>query len=81
MTKNMILDSTKVPVCNKLGIKKKQIKKVFSKPRDCRSEWSKLEREKQISYINTYMWNLGEKWYRWSYLQNRNRDTDVENKV
>ena len=24
---------------------------------------SKLEREKQISYINVYMWNL-EKWYR-----------------
>ena len=24
---------------------------------------SKSEREKQISYINTYMWNL-EKWYR-----------------
>ena len=25
------------------------------------------------------MWNI-EKWYRWSYLQSRNRDTDVENK-
>ena len=25
------------------------------------------------------MWNL-EKWYRWSYLQSRNRDTDIENK-
>ena len=25
------------------------------------------------------MWNL-EKWYKWSYLQNRNSDTDVENK-
>ena len=25
------------------------------------------------------MWSL-EKWYRWSYLQSRNRDTDVENK-
>ena len=48
-------------------------------PRDCYTEWSKSEREKQISYINAYMWNL-EKWYRWSYLQSRNRDTDVENK-
>ena len=37
----------------------------------------KSEREKQILYINTYMWNL-EKWYRWTYLQSRNRDTDVE---
>ena len=48
-------------------------------PRVCHTEWSKSEREKQILYINTYMWNL-EKCYRWSYLQRRNRDTDVENK-
>ena len=27
-----------------------------------------------------YVWNLG-KWYRWTYLQNRNRVTDVENKL
>ena len=26
------------------------------------------------------MWNL-EKWYRWTSLQSRNRDTDVENKL
>ena len=37
------------------------------------------QKRKQISYINTYMWNL-EKWYRWTGLQGRNRDTDVENK-
>ena len=42
-------------------------------------EWSKSEREKQISYINAYMWNL-EKRYRWTGLQGRNRNTDVENK-
>ena len=24
------------------------------------------------------MWNL-EKWYKWSYLQNQNGDTDIEN--
>ena len=28
----------------------------------------KSEREKQRSYINTYMWNL-EEWFRWPYLQ------------
>ena len=39
----------------------------------------KPEREKQISYNNAYMWNL-EKWYRWSYLQSRNGDTDLEDK-
>ena len=48
-------------------------------PRECYTEWSKSEREKQILYNNAYMWNL-EKWYRWSYLQSRNRDTEVENK-
>ena len=26
--------------------------------RDCHTEWSKSEREKQISYNNAYMWNL-----------------------
>ena len=36
-------------------------------------------REKQISYGITYMWNLKE-WYKWTYLQNRNRLTDLENK-
>ena len=41
---------------------------------------SKSEREKQISYINAYMWNL-EKWYIWIYLQSRNRITDIENKL
>ena len=36
------------------------------------------EKEKQISYINAYMWNL-EKWCTRTYLQGRNRDTDVGN--
>ena len=47
-------------------------------PRDCHTEWSKSEREKQI-YISAYMWNL-EKWYRWTGLQGTNTDTDVEKK-
>ena len=37
------------------------------------------QKEKKISYVNAYMWNL-EKWYRGSHLQSRNRDTQVENK-
>ena len=48
-------------------------------PRDCHTEWSKSEREKQILYIYAFMWNL-EKWYRWTYLQSRIRDLDIENK-
>ena len=49
-------------------------------PRDCHTEWSKSDRERQISYDITYMWNL-KKWYKWTYLKNRNRVTDVENKL
>ena len=48
-------------------------------PKDCHTEWSKSEREKQISYINVYMWNL-ENWYRWTHLQSRKRDIGIENK-
>ena len=47
--------------------------------RDCHTEWNKSEREKQISYINAYMWNL-EKWHGWTGLQGRNWDTEVEKK-
>ena len=35
------------------------------------------ERERQIHDI-AYMWNLKQS-YRWTYLQNRNRVTDIEN--
>ena len=48
-------------------------------PRDCHAEWSKSDRERQISYDISYTWNL-KKWYKWTYLQNRNTVTDVENK-
>ena len=42
------------------------------------TKWSKSEREKQVSYINAYVWNL-KKWYRWTYLWDRDRDAGVEN--
>ena len=47
-------------------------------PRVRHIEWSRSETEKQISYINAYIWNL-EKWSRWTYLLGRNRDSDVQN--
>ena len=47
-------------------------------PREFHTEWSRSEREKQILYNTAYMWNL-EKWYRLTYLQSINRDTDIEN--
>ena len=49
-------------------------------PRDCHTGWSKSGRKSQVSYI-TYMQNLKKKkWYKWTYLQNRNRLTNLENK-
>ena len=44
------------------------------------TEWNKSEREKQIFDINAYIWNI-EKWYWRTYLQGRNTDTDVENRL
>ena len=50
-------------------------------PRDDHTKWSKSERERQIPYDIDYMWNLKfKKRYKWTYLQNRNRLTDIENK-
>ena len=41
------------------------------------TEWSKSEKERQISYINTHIWNL-ERWYWWTYLQGSKGDTDIK---
>ena len=49
-------------------------------PRYNHTKWSKSERGRQISYDITYMWNQ-KKWYKWTYLQNRNKLTDIENKL
>ena len=48
--------------------------------RDYHTKLSKLDRERQISHDITFMWKL-KKWYKWTYLQNRNRVIDVENKL
>ena len=50
----------------------------MDEPRDCHSQWSKTEKDKY--YDITYMWNL-KKRYKWIYLQNRYRVTDVETKL
>ena len=47
---------------------------------DCVTVQLGSARERQISHAITYMWNL-KKWYKWTYLQNRNRLTDIENKL
>ena len=52
----------------------------YNKTGDCYTEWSNSEREKQILHINVYLWNL-EEWYRWTYLQGSNGDTDIQNRL
>ena len=52
----------------------------MDEPRDCHTEWSKSERERLVSYDTAYIWNL-KKWYKWIYLQNRNRVTNRQNNL
>ena len=44
------------------------------------TEWSKSERERQMLYINAYIWNL-ERWYCPSYMQVSKGGTDVKNRL
>ena len=55
-------------------------------PRAYYTEWSKSERERQIPYINAFVWNTNnvwnlERWYWWSYLHGSKGDTDVKNRL
>ena len=52
----------------------------MDEPRTCYTERSKSEREKQISYISGYIWNL-EGWYWQTYLQGSSEDADMENRL
>ena len=47
---------------------------------DYHTKRSQSERERQISYDITYLWNL-KKEYKRTYLQNRNRLIDIENNL
>ena len=50
-------------------------------PRDYHTKLSKTEKERQISYDITFIWNP-KKWYKWTYLKKKkNRYTDIENKL
>ena len=42
------------------------------------SEVSQIEKDKHR--MISHMWNI-EKWYRWTYLQDRSRVTDIEKKL
>ena len=45
----------------------------------CHTEWSKSDKERQASYGIVYC-GIYKIWYKRTYLQNRNRNIDVENK-
>ena len=49
----------------------------IDEPRTYCTEWSKSEREIEISYTDTYMWNL-RRWLWWIYFQGSNGETDRE---
>ena len=46
-------------------------------PRDYHTKWSESDRERQIPYDITYMWNLKIR-HKWTILRNRSRLTDRE---
>ena len=52
----------------------------MDRPRNYHAKWSKSDKERQILYDITYMQNP-KQWYKWTYLQNRNRLTDIGNKL
>ena len=49
-------------------------------PRNCHTNWSKLGRERQLSYDHLYV-ESKKKGYKWTYLQSRNRVKVIENKL
>ena len=52
----------------------------MDEPRACYTEWSESEREKQILYINAYIWNLERKYWG-SYLQSSKGNADIKNRL
>ena len=48
-------------------------------PRAYYTKWSKSEREKLISDIDTNIWSL-KRWHWWIYFQGSNGERDIENR-
>lgn len=51
----------------------------MDEPRDYHTKQSKSSQERKMSYDTTYMWK--QKICKWTYLHNRKKFTDVENKL
>ena len=54
--------------------------KEVNEPRAYYTEWSRSERERQISYIDAYIWNL-ERWHWQAYIQGSKGDPDIKNRL
>ena len=70
--------------CNGLSLSHKKewdhaICSNMDRPRDYQTKWSKPEKDK-YQMILLICRILKKKGYKWTYLQNRNRFTDIENK-
>ena len=64
-----------------LSYKKEHILVSSNEVDEPRTYYTELsESEKQLSYTNTYIWNL-ERWYWWNYLQGSNGGTNIENRL
>ena len=48
-------------------------------PRNYHTKWGKTEKDKY--HMISVICGILKKWYKWAYLQNRNRLTDIENKL
>ena len=48
-------------------------------PRDDHTKWSKPDKERQLSWYHLYV--ESKKMIQWTYIQNRNRPTDIESKL
>ena len=72
------MDKEDIDICNGILLShKKEWNSAICRDLDGHRDSYREKSEKLILYIIAYIRNL-EKWYRSSYLQSRNRDTDIE---
>ena len=48
-------------------------------PRDYHTKWSKPDKDKY--HVISLIHGILKKWYKWTYIQNRNRFSDIENNL
>ena len=56
-----------IEYCSAIKRTEIMLNKDMGGPRDCHTEWSKSERERQIPVISL-IYRIEKKWYKWTYL-------------